>query len=321
VRYRALGTTGVEVSEVGYGAWGLGGDWGETDDRKSVRALHRAIDLGVNFIDTALVYGDGRSERLAGQVVRERSETVRVATKVPPANGVWPAPPGVPADEVFPAEHLRECVERSLANLGLDRIDLLQLHVWDDGWLEEGGWRSAIDEMRAAGKIEHFGVSLNDNQPTSAMRLVQSGAVDAVQVVYNVFEAAAEDELLPACRERGIGVIARVPLDEGGLTGTITPDTEFADDDFRAGYFRGDRRREVFERVNAIAGDLGIAPGELPELALRFVLGEKAVSTVIPGMRSIRNVERNVAVADGRILGEDRREALRPHRWLRNFYR
>jgi aryl-alcohol dehydrogenase-like predicted oxidoreductase len=322
VKYRRLGETGIEVSEVGYGAWGIGGDqWGGADDDESIRALHRAIDLGLNFIDTALAYGDGRSERLVGQVARERPETVFVATKVPPMNRVWPAQPGVPVDEVFPADYVRACAQTSLANLGLERIDLLQFHVWSDEWLDQGDWREAISDLRTAAKIGFFGVSINDHQPDTALRLVESGLADTVQVIYNVFDQSPEDELFPTCREHGVAVIARVPLDEGGLTGTIQADSEFPDGDFRANYFRGDRKREVHERVTAVIDDLGISEDEVAEIALRFVLSEPAVSTVIPGMRSLRNVERNVAVADGRGVPDGWREKLRAHRWVRDFYR
>jgi aryl-alcohol dehydrogenase-like predicted oxidoreductase len=322
VEYRPLGKTGIEVSEIGYGAWGIGGaQWGGADDDESIRALNSAIDLGVNFIDTALAYGEGRSERVVGRVVRERSERIYVATKVPPKNLTWPAPAGVPVDEVFPGEYIRDCAERSLANLGLEQIDLLQLHVWSDDWTEQGDWRDAVDELVSAGKIAHFGISINDHQPSNALRLIETGAVETVQVIYNVFDQSPEDELFPACREHGVGVIARVPLDEGGLTGTIGPDTEFPEGDFRAHYFRGDRKAELQERVRAIGTDLALADGDLAEAALRFVLSEPTVSTVIPGMRSIRNVERNVAVSDGQGVPEEQREKLRAHRWVRDFYR
>ena len=322
MEYRALGRTGLEVSEIGFGAWGIGGSqWGGAEDAESVQALERAIDLGLNFIDTALAYGSGRSERLVGQVVRRRPETVYVATKVPPKNGIWPAAAGVPVEEVFPAAHVRDCAERSLSNLGLETIDLLQLHVWQDEWVGTGDLLAAVDELRTAGKIRFFGISINDHQPANALRLIETDAVDTVQVIYNVFDQSPEDELFPACRERGVGVVARVPLDEGGLTGRIGPDTEFGDDDFRAYYFRGERRREVHERALAIASDLDIAIEQLAETALRFVLSEPTVSTVVPGMRSIRNVERNVAVSDGRGLPDAKRDALHAHRWVRNFYR
>ena len=318
---RPLGTTGIEVSEIGYGAWGIGGAmWGGADDDESVEALNRAIDLGLNFIDTALAYGNGRSERVVGQVVRDRAEAIYVATKVPPRNGIWPAPSGVPVEEVYPGAYIRECAERSLTNLGLERIDLLQLHVWSDEWADQGDWRATVDDLRSSGAVSHFGVSINDHQPANAIRLIESGAADTVQVIYNVFDQSPEDELFPACREHGVGVIARVPLDEGGLTGAMGPDTEFPEGDFRSSYFRGDRKREVRERVRAIAGDLGIAETELAEVALRFVLSEPTVSTVIPGMRSVRNVERNVAASDGHGLPGDWRERLRAHRWVRDFY-
>jgi aryl-alcohol dehydrogenase-like predicted oxidoreductase len=321
MRYRRLGRTDIEVSEIGYGAWGIGGaQWGGADDDESVQALHRAIDLGLNFIDTALAYGDGRSERLVGQVVRERDETVHVATKVPPKNGIWPAEEGAKLGDVFPPGYVRECAEQSLRNLGMETVDLLQLHVWNDDWAGSEELLGEVAELRSEGKIRHFGISINDHQPANGLRLVRSGAVDTVQVIYNVFDQSPEDELLPACREHDVGAIARVPLDEGGLTGRIEADTEFVGDDFRASYFRGDRKREVRERASAIAADLGIDGGRLAEAALRFILSEPAVSTVIPGMRSLRNVQRNVAASDAGPLTPDERERLRAHRWVRNFY-
>jgi aryl-alcohol dehydrogenase-like predicted oxidoreductase len=321
VQYRTLGRTGIEVSEIGYGAWGIGGSqWGGADDAQSVEALHRAIDLGVNFIDTALAYGDGRSERLVGRVVRERPETVHVATKVPPKNGVWPARQGVPVEEVYPGEYVRESASRSLENLGLEQIDVLQLHVWNDEWTGRGDWLEAVEQLRSSGQVRFFGVSINDHQPANGVRLVESGTADTVQVIYNVFDQSPEDELFPACREHGVGVIARVPLDEGGLTGRIGPDTEFPDDDFRSHYFRGDRKRQLQQHVQGIVADLGIAEEELAETALRFVLSEPTVSTVIPGMRSLRNVERNVAVSDARRLPGEQRQKLHAHRWVRDFY-
>jgi aryl-alcohol dehydrogenase-like predicted oxidoreductase len=318
---RTLGRTGLQVSEIGYGAWGIGGTgWLGAEDDESLRALHRAIDLGVTFIDTALGYGDGHSEELVGQVVRERAEDVVVATKIPPANRRWPAPDGLDPEETFPADHVRACTERSLRNLGLEAIDVQQFHVWSDEWVGRGSWQEAIEELKAEGKIRHFGVSINDHQPANALALVESGVVDTVQVIYNVFDQSPEDELLPACAERDIGVIVRVPFDEGALTGRIGPDTTFEEGDFRARYFRGDRKAEVWERTQAICDDLGISRDELPEVALRYVLSHPAVSTAIPGMRTVRNVERNCAVGDGRGLPDEQREQLKAHRWVRNFY-
>jgi aryl-alcohol dehydrogenase-like predicted oxidoreductase len=202
MQYRALGRTGLEVSEIGFGAWGIGGSqWGGAEDAESSRALERAIDLGVNFIDTALAYGDGRSERLVGQVVRRRPETVHVATKVPPKNRIWPAPTGVPLEKVFPGRHVRDCVERSLSNLGLEAVDLLQLHVWRDEWVGQGDFLETVEELRSAGKLRFFGISINDHEPSNALRLIETDAVEIVQVIYNVFDQSPEDELLSACRE------------------------------------------------------------------------------------------------------------------------
>jgi aryl-alcohol dehydrogenase-like predicted oxidoreductase len=320
MNYRRLGRTGLEISEVGYGAWGIGQTaWIGAEDDESLRALDRAIDLGLNFIDTALGYGNGHSEELVGQTVRNRSETVHVATKIPPRNREWPARADTHADETFPGDHIRACTERSLRNLGLERVDVTQFHVWHDNWLEQGDWFETVEALKQEGKIGAFGVSINDHQPDTAVKLVNSGRVDTVQVIYNVFDQSPEDELFPAVAEHDVGVIARVPFDEGGLTGSITPATEFPDGDFRANYFKGDRKREVADRVQAIVDDLGVEPDQVAEIALRYILSHDAVSTVIPGMRSLRNVERNMAVSGG--LSEEQVRRLHAHRWVRDFYR
>jgi aryl-alcohol dehydrogenase-like predicted oxidoreductase len=321
VNYRKLGSTGLEVSEVGYGAWGIGkSQWMGAEDDESLRALNRAIDLGLTFIDTALGYGDGHSERLVGRTVRTRDETVHVSTKIPPKNLTFPAPSGLHPDETFPADHVRECTETSLKNLGLETIDVQQFHVWQDEWLGEGDWQEAVEDLKREGKIRHFGVSINDHQPANAVKLIETGLVDTVQVIYNVFDQSPEDELLPACQEHGVGVIVRVPFDEGALTGAITPETEFDEGDFRNHYFRDDRKREVQERVRAIVSELGVGEDEIAEVALRYILSHPAVSAVIPGMRSVRNVERNMRVGDGKGLPEDQVRLLKNHRWVRNFY-
>jgi aryl-alcohol dehydrogenase-like predicted oxidoreductase len=312
----------MTVSEIGYGAWGIGKSmWLGAEDDASLRALNRAVDLGVTMIDTALAYGNGHSEQLVGQVARERDEPIVVATKIPPKNMTWPAPRGIDPDEAFPADYVRECTERSLRNLGLDTIDVQQFHVWSDDWVGRGSWLEGIEALKAEGKIRAFGVSINDHQPANALKLIESGDVDTVQVIYNVFDQSPEDELLPACEQHGIGVLARVPFDEGSLTGTIGPDTDFPDGDFRNHYFRGDRKQQVAERVQAILDDLGIEREQLPEVALRYVLSHPAVSTVIPGMRTVRNVERNAAVGDGNGLPDDQVAKLKRHRWERDFYR
>src|SRR5215203_5380346 len=261
--------------------------WIGAQDEESVRSLERAIELGLNFIDTALAYGDGHSEKLVGQTVRARPETVYVATKIPPRNMRWPASGDDRADAAFPGEHIRRCTETSLRNLGLDTIDVQQFHVWHDNWLEQGDWLETIRALKQEGKIRFFGVSINDHAPDTALELVRSGRIDTVQVIYNVFDQSPEDELFPAVHEADVGVLARVPFDEGGLTGRITPDTDFPEGDFRHDYFQGDRKREVFERARAIADEIGAEMEDLPEIALRYILSHDAVSTVIPGMRSI----------------------------------
>jgi aryl-alcohol dehydrogenase-like predicted oxidoreductase len=317
MRYRMLGKTGLEVSELGFGAWGIGRDaWIGADDDESVRALRLAIELGVNFLDTAYAYGNGHSEQLVGAAVRESAGTVYVASKVPPKNREWPAQPGVRVEETFPAEWIVTCTEGSLANLGVETIDVQQLHVWSDEWLEQGDWLEAVERLKRDGKIRFFGVSINDHQPANAIKLVESGIVDTVQVIYNVFDQSPEDALFPAVEAAQVGVIARVPFDEGGLTGSVRPETTFPEGDFRNSYFAGGRKREVWERVQAIARDLDVEVDQLPEIALRFCLSHPATSVVIPGMRSTRNVERNVRAAAGAPLDETQLTALRPHRWI-----
>jgi aryl-alcohol dehydrogenase-like predicted oxidoreductase len=317
-----MGKSGLQVSEIGFGAWGIGKtSWIGANDNESLRALHRAIDLGLTFIDTAYGYGEGHSERLIGQALREREGRVYVATKIPPKNRQWPAAHNVPVSDTFPGNHIREYTERSLRNLGVDMLDVQQFHVWSDTWMGQGDWQETVEQLKSEGKIRAFGVSINDHEPNSALQLVRSGVVDVVQVIYNIFDQSPEDELFPACQEHNVGVIARVPFDEGALTGTITPDTTFPPDDWRNNYFAGDRKREVYERVTAMANELGIPLDQLPEVALRYILSHPAVSTVIPGMRQVRNVERNMAVGDGQGLPDAQVQQLKQYRWVRNFYR
>lgn len=324
MNYRTLGRTGLRISEIGYGAWGIGkSGWIGASDDESLQALRRSIELGLNFIDTALGYGDGHSEKLVGQVVREQAakgKDIYVATKIPPKNGQWPARAGVSADETFTAEHVIACTERSLSHLGLETIDVQQFHVWSDEWVGQGSWLEGVQKLKEQGKIRHFGVSINDHQPENAIKLIETGVVDTVQVIYNIFDQSPEDHLLPACEKHNVGVIVRVALDEGGLTGKVTSGTTFDEGDFRNHYFRGDRKQEVFDRVQKIAADLGVSLEEMPEIALRYVLSHPAVSTVIPGMRTVRNVERNMPVGDGRGLSVEQVAKLKSHRWIRNFY-
>ena len=322
MHYRPLGKTGLWVSEIGYGSWGIGkSGWIGAEDQESLAALHKAIDQGLNFIDTALVYGSGHSEQLIGQVLRDRSERVYVATKVPPKNKILPAPAGIPANEAFPRDHIIECTEQSLRNLGIDTIDIQQFHVWNDEWVGQGDWLEAVQLLKQQGKIRYFGISINDHQPANALRLIETGVLDTVEVIYNIFDQSPEDELFPACQQHNIGVIVRAPLDEGGLTGKITPESIFDENDFRTRYFRGDRKQVVYTRVQGIATNLGISLDALPETALRYILSNPIVSTVIPGMRSVAHVERNIDISDGYTLPPEQQQKLKAYRWVRDFYK
>jgi aryl-alcohol dehydrogenase-like predicted oxidoreductase len=320
MRYRKLGKTNFEVSEIGYGAWGIGGkQWLGGSDDESLAALRRAIELGVNFIDTALAYGDGHSEMLVGRVVRDIGRKILVATKVPPKDRVWPAKPGVGIGQVFPYDYIVGSAEESLRNLGLDAIDLLQLHVWNPEWVDRDEWRKAFDDLKRSGKVRAVGVSLSEHDPDSGLSVVRTGLVDAVQVIYNIFDQLPEKQLLPLCLAENVGVLARVPLDEGGLSGRLDEHTKFPRGDFRDFYFRGDRKKQVVEHVDALRRDLG-AEVNLPETALRFCLSHAAVSTVIPGMRTRHHAESNAAASDLGPLPPATLATLKRHAWDRNFY-
>jgi aryl-alcohol dehydrogenase-like predicted oxidoreductase len=317
---RTLGRTGLRVSEIGFGAWGIGGSWwGGTDDAEALKALIRAQELGVNFYDTAYVYGDGHSERLIARAFAESGRRGFVASKVPPKNREWPARP-VPLHETFPADWIVACTERSLTNLNTDCLDVQQLHVWHDDWAEAADWREAVHQLKAEGKIRFFGLSINDYEPENCLKAIRTGLVDTIQVIYNLFEQAPAERLFPACREHGVGLIVRVPFDEGGLTGTLRPDTTFQKGDFRADYFRGERLREVCERAKAFDFLLRDGISTPAEAALKFCLTDPAVSTVIPGMRKVRHVEANVRVSDGMLLSPEELVKLKPLAWRRNFY-
>jgi len=317
---RRFGKTGWQISAVGVGCWGLGGGWGPRDDAEAQRALQRALELGVTFFDTAYVYGDGHSERLVGQVVCRGLKPVYVATKVPSKTMEWPADPTTPIRRAFPTDWIIRCTETSLKRLGVARIDLQQMHVWTDAWTDADEWRQAADRLKRQGKIGAFGISLNDHEPDSALRVVATGAIDSVQVIYNIFDQTPAHRLFPLCEKHGVGVIARVPFDEGSLTGAFTADTRFPPGDWRAGYFRGARLREAVERVERLKAFLGPSAPTLSALALKFVLSHPAVSTVIPGMRTAAHVEANGAVADGRALPSETLARLAQHAWPRNFY-
>ncbi len=322
MRHRKLGRTGFDVSEIGFGAWGISGaQWIGASEHESLTALRTAIEQGVDFIDTALAYGDGVSERLVGEVVRESGGRVRVATKVPPKNRLWPARPGIGIEEVFPYDYIMACAEESLRNLRLDSIDLLQLHVWNPDWLNDEDWRKAFHDLKASGKVRAVGVSINDHQPDSALGIIETGLIDSVQVIYNIFDQTPEKTLFPACQKHNIGVIARVPFDEGSLTGRINADTVFPEGDFRNGYFKGDRKQQVADHVAAIVHDLKLHDASaLPGIAIRFCLSAPAVSAVIPGMRSVSSVNGNVTASGQGPLPTDMLDMLHRHAWNRNFY-
>lgn len=316
MRTRTFGRSGWPVSEIGYGMWGMGG-WTGSDDAESLASLHRAVELGCTFFDTAWAYGQGHSERLLGQIVRAHPDRgLVVATKVPPKNLRWPARPDDPLAETFPAAHIVEYADLSLRNLGLERIDLLQLHVWDDAWAGDASWGDAAAALKRAGKIGAFGISVNRWQPANVLEAIDTGAVDAVQVVYNVFDQNPEDRLFPACRARGVAVIARVPFDEGSLTGTLTPDSRWPDGDWRNTYFNPAHLAATLPRVDALR-PLVPADSSMPDMALRFILGCPDVATVIPGMRKTRHVEANLAASDRGPLPPATMAALRAARWDR----
>jgi len=322
MKHRTLGKTGIDVSEIGYGAWGIGGTmWIGASDKESLAALRYAIELGVNFIDTALVYGNGHSEELVGHVVREAQRKIHVATKVPPKNRLWPAPPGIGIEEAFPADYIVRCAEESLKNLRMEQVDLLQLHIWNPEWTDRDEWMRAFEDLKTQGKVRAFGISISNHQPDSALSVIETGLIDAVQVIYNIFDQSPERNLFPLCIKNNIGVLARVPLDEGALAARITEDTVFPEGDFRNSYFRGDRKKQVAERVAAIVRDLGLeSPSSLPGIAIRFCLSHPAVSSVIPGMRLTSSVEANAMASGQGPLPSSALEILRHHAWDRDFY-
>jgi len=316
MRQRTFGRLGWPVSEIGYGMWGMGG-WTGSDDDTSLRALDDALVRGCTFFDTAWAYGMGRSEKLLGEALRARRQPgVVVATKIPPKNMKWPATPEYTIADTYPAAHIRELTEKSLQNLGMQTVDLQQFHVWDDRWATDEGWQRAVDDLKREKLVRAVGISVNRGQATNVLRALDTGLIDSVQVVYNVFDQAPEDELFPYCQTHNIAVIARVPFDEGSLTGTLTPESRWPEGDWRNVYFNPAHLADTLARVDRLTP---LVPDgmDLPELALRFILEHPAVSTTIPGMRKTRHVERNLAASDGVRLPPRLRDALRAHRWDR----
>jgi aryl-alcohol dehydrogenase-like predicted oxidoreductase len=317
MKYRRFGRTGWSVSEIGYGMWGMG-SWSGSSDEESFRSLQHAVDLGCNFFDTAWAYGEGRSEALLGQLVRANpGKRLYTASKVPPKNGKWPSRREFTLDDCFPPEHIEEYVQRSLRNAGLESFDLMQFHVWEDAWVEDERWAKKMDELRGQGLIKAVGISINRWEPWNGVRTVRSGLVEAVQVIYNIFDQSPEDELFPACAEKDVAVIARVPFDEGTLTGTLTKESTWPEGDWRNSYFVPSNLIPSVERADALKPLVADAGVGMPEAALRFILSHPAVSTIIPGMRKLPHVESNVAASDAGPLDGDLLEELRFHRWDR----
>jgi len=316
MKYRKLGRTGFEVSEIAHGLWGMSG-WSGSDDRQSLEALQLAVDLGCNFFDTAWAYGEGKSDALLGKILAaNRDKRLYAASKVPPRNEKWPASPKDKYHDVFPAEHVFKYAKSIREKLGVDSIDLLQFHVWDDSWTNEAEFRETVGKLKSEGLIRFFGLSLNRWQPENGIKAMQTGLVDVVQVIYNIFDQSPEDKLFPACRELNIGVIARVPLDEGSLGGKMTAETKFPKSDWRSKYFSPDNLNKTMARVDKLKS---VLPGNLslPDAALRFILSNPTVSTTIAGMRKPYHVRQNIAASDAGQLPVDLLQQLKQHRWDR----
>jgi aryl-alcohol dehydrogenase-like predicted oxidoreductase len=316
MEYRRFGKTNWQVSEIGYGMWGLAG-WTGNDGSEIQRSLARSIELGCNFFDTAWAYAEGKSEMILGELMKAHAQKkLHFATKIPAKNFKWPSKPTYKLEACFPAAHIVEYTEKSLKNLKVDCIDLQQFHVWEDGWADHDDWKNAIEKLKKEGKVKHFGVSVNRWEPENVLKTLETGMIDAVQVIYNIFDQAPEDKLFPLCKKLDIGVIARVPFDEGTLTGTLTKDTKFPADDWRSTYFVPENLIPSVDHADALRPL--IPPGmTMAQMALRFILSNDDVHTIIPGMRKTKNVEANIGTSDGRRLSKSLLTELKGHRWDR----
>ena len=322
MKKRTLGRTNLEVSEIGFGAWAIGGSWGTQKEEDSLAALHRALDLGVNFIDTAAGYGDGRSERIIGKVLKERGERERVivSTKTPPASGPWPPSPYCRWEERYSEKYLRENVEERLKNLGTERLDVLLLHSWTRAWNRDPVPLEILKTLQKEGKIRYFGISTPEHDQNALVALMKDGRLDVVEVIYNIFEQEPAAELLPVAAAGNVGVIARMPFDESALTGKLTERTRFEEGDFRNNYFMGDRLSRTVREVKKVQDDLSGSGYTLPQAALKFALAHPAVSTSIPGMRNVDQVEANLAVSELPEMSEALLKTLHKHNWRRAFW-
>jgi aryl-alcohol dehydrogenase-like predicted oxidoreductase len=313
---RTFGRTGWEVSEVGYGMWGMAG-WTGSDNTEVSRALDRAVEMGCNFFDTAWAYGSGLSEEILNALIkRHAGKKLYAATKIPPKNRKWPSKPEYHLKDVFPKDYIIEYTEKSLKNLGIERIDLQQFHVWEDGWAQQDEWKEATEKLKQQGKVAAWGISINRWEPNNSLQTLRTGMIDAVQVIYNIFDQAPEDELFPLCHQLNLGVIARVPFDEGTLTGTMTKETTFPKNDWRSTYFVPANLNSSVDHANALKTLIphGMT---LAEMALRFILSNQDVSVTIPGMRKINHVASNMNAGDGTPLSDSLLKELKKHRWNR----
>ena len=316
MKYRRFGKTNWQVSEIGYGMWGMAG-WTGSDDEESLASLQHAIDLGCNFFDTAWGYGEGHSEKLLGQIIHSNPDKkLYTATKIPPKNFIWPSRREFSLDDCFPPDHIEKYVLSSLENAALEKFDLMQFHVWEDKFSEDDRWANKMDDLRTQGLFDAVGISINRWEPWNGVRTVRSGLIDAVQVIYNIFDQNPEDELFPACAEMDVAVIARVPFDEGTLTGTLTLNSTWPKDDWRSTYFVPENLKTSVEHSEALRPLLPKGM-KMPEMALRFILNDDRVSTIIPGMRKLNHVEANIAASDAGALPKELHEKLRSHRWGR----